>query len=197
MKTLDLISGCACCQVNRRRFLAAGCAACAGAPSLALAPRSPRVPRRQQVAASHHLCPACRQQRAAGLAERRVRLQPGHGAHRGGSCKQQCPDFEFVTSTATGPEEAKEIVERTRPANRRLPRLPDELLEPGRADGGRVGQARALRRLPIRRQRRIPGVHGRLPARQGAQRRLRRFIADGGSWSRRCSASRWSRKAAR
>ena len=39
MNTFDLISGCACCQVNRRRFLAAGCAACAGAAGLALDPR--------------------------------------------------------------------------------------------------------------------------------------------------------------
>ena len=43
MKTLDLISGCACCHVNRRRFLAAGCAACAGAAGLALTTRPARA----------------------------------------------------------------------------------------------------------------------------------------------------------
>ncbi len=36
MKTIDIVSGCACCGMNRRKFLAAGCAACAGAAGLAL-----------------------------------------------------------------------------------------------------------------------------------------------------------------
>ena len=31
MKTRKSISGCACCGVSRRQFLAAGCAACTGA----------------------------------------------------------------------------------------------------------------------------------------------------------------------
>ena len=32
----QILSGCACCGISRRHFLAAGCAACAGAAGLAL-----------------------------------------------------------------------------------------------------------------------------------------------------------------
>jgi hypothetical protein len=35
--SMNLPSGCACCPVSRRRFLASGCAACAGAVGLAAA----------------------------------------------------------------------------------------------------------------------------------------------------------------
>ena len=38
MKKGGLVSGCACCRMNRRRFLAAGCAACAGAAGLLPSP---------------------------------------------------------------------------------------------------------------------------------------------------------------
>ena len=34
MDKSGLVTGCACCRMNRRRFLAAGCAACAGAAGL-------------------------------------------------------------------------------------------------------------------------------------------------------------------
>src|SRR5512136_1284394 len=33
-----VVLGCACCRMNRRRFLAAGCAACAGAAGLLVNP---------------------------------------------------------------------------------------------------------------------------------------------------------------
>lgn len=111
MKTLDVLSGCSRCGINRRRFLAAGCAACAGATGLLTA----GVPVRA----------------AQGGDKIRIRLvyslhalkQPGPDWPNVGfdfapimervqaELAQRCPGFEFVASTATGPEQAKKILD--------------------------------------------------------------------------------------
>ena len=117
MKTLDLISGCACCQVNRRRFLAAGCAACAGAATLALTTRPARATqasdklRLRIIYAKHEDTNAQPDWPHKGFdfnpVMKRVEAQ----------LKQQCPDFEFVTSTATGADQAKAIIDADKTGN--------------------------------------------------------------------------------
>jgi hypothetical protein len=115
MKKGGLVSGCACCQMNRRRFLAAGCAACAGAAGLLVNPRASW---------------------AAGGGKMRIRIiyalhaaqQPGPDWPNVGfdfrpvmerintGLAQQCPDFEFVSSLATGPEQAQKILDEDKSA---------------------------------------------------------------------------------
>ncbi len=111
MKMLDVLSGCTSCGINRRRFLAAGCAACAGAAGL----MTTQVPVRA----------------AQGGDKIRIRLvhslhavkQPGPDWPNVGfefapimerlqaELTQRCPGFEFVVSTAAGPEQAQKILE--------------------------------------------------------------------------------------
>jgi hypothetical protein len=54
------------------------------------------------------------------------------------------------------------------------------LLEPSRSDRGDHGQARSLRRFPVRRQRRLPGLHRGLSALRPQELRLRRLLEDRG-----------------
>ena len=56
-------------------------------------------------------------------------------------------------------------------SDRRLRGLSDELLEPGRPDDRYLGQARPLRRFPVRRQRGVPRVHRRFPPQEGPESR--------------------------
>ncbi|MHB8970054.1 MAG: hypothetical protein ACYC3X_30000 [Pirellulaceae bacterium] len=117
MNALDLVSGCACCGINRRRFLASGCAACATAASLALVPRLGR-------AAS-----ASEKTRIRVIYSLHADKQTGPDWPNVGfdfnpvmkrveaQLQQQCPDFEFVYSLANGPEKAKEIVEADKAGN--------------------------------------------------------------------------------
>ncbi len=110
MKNQEVISGCACCGLSRRRFLAAGCGACVGAAGLLATPR-----------VTH----------AADNGKMRIRIvyslhapqQPGPDWPNVGfdfrpvmqritsALTQQCPGFEFVTSMATGPDQAQAILE--------------------------------------------------------------------------------------
>ena len=116
MDKSELVSGCACCRMNRRRFLAAGCgAACAGAAGL-LTTASPAWA-------------------AAGNKKMRIRIvyalhaavQPGPDWPNVGfdfkpvmermnaGLAKQCPQFEFVSSMATGPSRPRRSSTRTSP----------------------------------------------------------------------------------
>ena len=106
MDQSGLITGCACCGMNRRRFLAGCGAACAGAAGL-LASASPSFA-------------------ASGDKKTRIRIvyalhapvQPGPDWPNVGfdfkpvmermnaGLAKQCPQFEFVSSMAAGPEQA-------------------------------------------------------------------------------------------
>jgi len=110
MKKREIISGCACCGLSRRRFLAAGCGACAGAAGLLTVPSVARA--------------------AGGGGKMKIRIiyslhapqQPGPDWPNVGfdfrpfmqrvnqTLAQQCPDFAFVSSMATGPDQAKAIL---------------------------------------------------------------------------------------
>lgn len=116
MKTGGWMSGCACCGMSRRRFLAAGCGACAGAAGLLSIP--------SRVA-------------SAGTGKVRVRIiyslhavvqpqpdWPNVGfdfapvmERISGELARQCPGFEFLSSMATGPEQAQKILDGDKTAN--------------------------------------------------------------------------------
>ena len=109
MNEREINSGCACCRMNRRRFLATGCGACVGAAGLLATPRVAR---------------------AVGGGKTKIHIvyslhapqQPGPDWPNVGfdfvpvmnritaTLRQQCPGFEFVTSMANGPDQAKEIL---------------------------------------------------------------------------------------
>jgi len=109
MKTSNNIKGCSYCPISRRKFLA-GCAACVGAAGLLAKPvpsiAANRDKMRIQVIYSLHAV-----------------KQPGPdwpnvGFDFGPVMKQidadlaqGCPEFEFISSMAKGPEEAKKILQ--------------------------------------------------------------------------------------
>ncbi len=114
MKTSEWVSGCACCGMSRRRFLA-GCGACVGAAGLLTLPS--RVV-------------------SAGTGKVRVRIvyslhavkQPGPDWPNVGfdfapvmerinkELTTRRPGFEFVSSMAAGPEQAKKILDEDKSA---------------------------------------------------------------------------------
>ena len=116
MRTLQSFPECACCGVSRRQVLAAGCAVCAGASRSLAAPGSVRA--------------------AAGGAKMRIRViyslhavkQPGPDWPNKGfdfapvmkrinsALARECPEFEFISSMANGPAQAKQIVEKDKSA---------------------------------------------------------------------------------
>jgi hypothetical protein len=110
------VSGCACCSMNRRRFLAAGCAACAGAagllaspaPVLAAAGGKTRI---RIVYALHAPVQPGPDWPNKGFDFRPVMERINTGLAR------QCPGFEFVPSLATGPEQAKKILDEDKSDN--------------------------------------------------------------------------------
>ncbi|MDT8302140.1 MAG: hypothetical protein RQ760_11700 [Sedimentisphaerales bacterium] len=111
MKTRKSISGCACCGVSRRQFLAAGCAACTGAVGL--------------------LSKTERLNAAQNNSKMRIRIiyslhapkQPGPDWPNVGfdfrpvmkridaDLAEQCKSFDFISSIANGPEQAQKILE--------------------------------------------------------------------------------------
>ncbi len=115
MRLLDVLSGCACCGMDRRKFLAAGCAACAGAAGLLTAR------------------PAARGAQDGGKIRIRIvyslhaAKQPGPDWPNVGfdfkpvmerinaELTKRCPGFEFVSSMATGPEQARRFWTTTDP----------------------------------------------------------------------------------
>jgi hypothetical protein len=111
MKTSPIISGCACCPMNRRIFLARSGAAAAGAVGALATPSWLRA--------------------APATGKTRIRIIYSlHGAQQAGpdwpnkgfdfapvmdritaELTRQCPGFAFAASLATGPEQAKKILE--------------------------------------------------------------------------------------
>jgi len=115
MKTDGSISGCACCGMSRRRFLA-GCGVCVGAAGLLATPgrlfaaeRSDKV--RIRIVYSLH-----------------APKQPGPDwpnigfdfvpvmEHINTELARQCKGFEFISSMATGPEQAQTILDEDKSA---------------------------------------------------------------------------------
>lgn len=117
MKQDTKLTGCACCGMSRRHFLATGCAAaCAGAAGLMAAPRpawaqTASKPRIRIIYALH------------------AEVQPGPDWPNVGfdfrpvmerttsALVQSCPEFEFLPAMATGEEQAKQILNDDAAAN--------------------------------------------------------------------------------
>jgi len=103
--------GCACCGVSRRRFLATGCATCAGAAGLLAAGRPARAaqgerkPRIRIIYALHAVVQPRPDWPNIGFD-----FQPVMDRVTS-ELTNRCPEFEFVTSMATGPEETQKILE--------------------------------------------------------------------------------------
>jgi len=112
MKNDKSVGGCACCDINRREFLA-GCAACVGTVGLLTGSRpliaSEKDRMRIRIIYSLH---AVKQPRPD---------WPNIGfdfepvmARINAALARECPEFEFVSSMATGPEEAEKILQQDR-----------------------------------------------------------------------------------
>lgn len=110
MKTPKLLLGCACCGVDRRRFLAAGCAACASAAGLLASKRQAQgveaggKPRIRIVYSLHGVKQPRPDWPNIGFDFAPVMEQFNTELAR------RCRGFEFLTSMASGPEEAAKIM---------------------------------------------------------------------------------------
>ncbi len=107
----DLLSGCACCGISRRRFLAVGSAACAGAAGLTAL-------RGEARAAEPSGAMRVRIVYALHAPQQAVPDWPNKGfdfvpvmERINGALARGCPGIEFVPSMAAGPEQAKKILD--------------------------------------------------------------------------------------
>ena len=116
MKVRKSVSGCAHCDISRRQFLAAGCAACTGATALLTS--SGRL----------HAAQDDKKVKIRIIYSLHSPKQPGPDWPNVGfdfrpvmkrinaDLAEQCKDFEFIWSIAKGPEETKKILERDKSA---------------------------------------------------------------------------------
>ncbi|MBN2313442.1 MAG: hypothetical protein JXM79_05895 [Sedimentisphaerales bacterium] len=114
MKSRQLISGCSCHSISRRRFLGAGCAACAGAltqPGALLAGQSDKPTRIRIVYSLHGPKQEGPDWPNVGFDFRPIMKQINT------ELTERCPGFEFVWSLANGEEQAKKILEEDKSAN--------------------------------------------------------------------------------
>jgi len=116
MKRLQLLSGCACCQMSRRRFLEAGCAACAGAAGL-LASRSRALAAQESDKVRIRIVYALHAVKQPGPDWPNVGFDFGPVMERiNTELAKRCPGFEFVASMANGPEQAEKILDEDKSA---------------------------------------------------------------------------------
>ena len=115
MKTNALPSGCACCPMTRRSFLAAGGAACAGAAALWMPSGLLRAAEgdktRVRIVYSLHGA----QQTGPDWPNKGFDFQPVMD-RVGAELAKRCPGFEFLSSLATGAEQAKKILDEDKTA---------------------------------------------------------------------------------
>jgi len=102
--------GCACCRMNRRRFLAAGSAACAGAAgwlsgAASVARAAASKPRIRIVYSLHGP-----QQKQPDWPNQGFDFVPAM-TRINSELAARCPGFEFPVSLATGPEDAQKILD--------------------------------------------------------------------------------------
>ncbi|MFB0552753.1 MAG: hypothetical protein ACETWQ_05495 [Phycisphaerae bacterium] len=109
MKNDDIICGCACCGISRREFLS-GCAACVSTAALLTKPipllaAKENKMRIQVIYSLHAIKQPMPDWPNVGFDFEPVMERINADLVKG------CPEFEFVSSMATGPEEAKKILE--------------------------------------------------------------------------------------
>ncbi|MCU0917282.1 MAG: hypothetical protein MUC88_22365 [Planctomycetes bacterium] len=103
--------------MNRRRFLAAGCAACAGATGLLTSPDNAfaaRADGKMKIRIIYALHAA--QQPGPDWPNKGFDFRPVMERINAGLAKE-CPGLEFVSSLATGPEQAQKILDEDKSAN--------------------------------------------------------------------------------
>ncbi len=113
MDTTKLLSGCVGCEISRRGFLAAGCAACVGAfsaPGVARAAEGDKM--RIKVIYSLHAV----KQPGPDWPNVGFDFAPVMERYNAALTKG-CPGLEFVTETATGKEQAEKILKADKKAN--------------------------------------------------------------------------------
>ena len=111
MKRLELLSGCGCCGLSRRQFLAAGCGTCVSAAALLSSPLRARAmqgssPTRIRIVYALH----GEKQAGPDWPNKGFDFGPVM-ARTKAELTQRCPGFEFINSMATGPEQAKAIAD--------------------------------------------------------------------------------------
>ena len=162
--------GCAGCPLSRRRFLAtSGAAVAGGAAALWMPPASSAeaaglASAKVRIVYSLHAREAAR----ARLAEQGLRFRAGHGAHQPGA-GQALPGLRVRHVDGHRPGAGQKILEDDKSAgidgylvyqmncwNRVVQTIAG------------IGQAGALCRFPVRRQRRVPGLHGGVSCAQKA-----------------------------
>jgi hypothetical protein len=117
MRTHEVFSGCMGCAMSRRRFLAAGCSACAGAAGLLATPSVLRAgqeggkPRIRVVYSLHAVKQPGPDWPNIGFDFAPVMERINAALAKG------CPGFEFVTAMANGPDQAKKVLEEDKSSN--------------------------------------------------------------------------------
>lgn len=116
MKTHRLPSGCACCSLNRRQFLTK-CAACVPAAGLLAAPKQlsaadKKTPTKIRIIYSLH----APKQARPDWPNVGFDFQPVMNRINK-ELEKRCRGFQFLTSLATGPEQAKQILEEDKSAD--------------------------------------------------------------------------------
>ncbi len=110
MKAITTLPDCMGCGMSRRQFLATGCAACVGAAGLLAAQQPARAAEgggkmRIRVVYSLHA------EKQTGPDWPNIGFDFGPVMERiNGALAAGCPEFEFVTAMATGPEQAEKIL---------------------------------------------------------------------------------------
>jgi len=116
MNNPEMITGCACCVMNRRRFLTASSSACAAAfGALALPTWAPAATSSGKVRVRIIYALHAATQPGPDWPNKGFEFQPVMDRITA-SLSKQCQGFEFVTSLATGEEEAKKILDQDRAA---------------------------------------------------------------------------------
>ena len=191
MKKTPTLTGCASCGVSRRGFLTAGCGACAGMAGLLASPRAagaakaPAKPRIRIVYSLHAV-------KQPGPDWPNVGFDFGPVMERiTAALTSGCPDIEFLTAMANGRDEAEKIL--SGDASAEIDGYVvyqlncwNQVVQTMASSGKPV----PLRRLPVRRKRRIPRVHGGFPAQRRPEPRLRGLLAHGKTCSPPHAASR-------
>ena len=110
-------SGCAGCPLTRRGFLAAGCAACAGAAGVLSGGRPARAAAEQDGRMRIRIVYVLHAPKQPGPDWPNVGFDFQPVMERMASLlSKQCPEFDFVTAMAKGPEEAAKILEEDKTA---------------------------------------------------------------------------------
>lgn len=117
MNKSGLVTGCACCRMNRRRFLAAGCAACAGAAGLLTSPSelfAAQAGGKTRIRIMYALHAAV--QPGPDWPNKGFDFRPVMERIDAGLAKE-CPGFEFASSLVAGPEQAQKILNEDKSAH--------------------------------------------------------------------------------